>query len=223
MKLAFNKLIFMFCLLFFLGGLVALRLLAHDALGPADEGLVEVLRIYNIIIVIIVVVIVMVIVILQTIVLIIILVLIITIIISLIMVIEVLLRLAVLLDLRGQHLHELHGAADRSAWAVTFIPMPMPKTVCKTHLHNKIVQLEVCRTFSDKGMGMNITAQCRSRARSPPRRGPRRAQGGRLRLPEHYSRDPDPEIRENKLPGTTCLIYVLYFLKEMVSGSGSLS
>ena len=43
-------------------------------------------------------------------------------------------------------------------WAVTFIPMPRPKTVCKPHLYNQIVQLEVCITFSDRGMGMNITA-----------------------------------------------------------------
>ena len=33
-------------------------------------------------------------------------------------------------------------------WAVTCVPMPMPKTVCRTCLHNKIVQLEVCITFS---------------------------------------------------------------------------
>ena len=28
-------------------------------------------------------------------------------------------------------------------------------------MYNKIVQLEVCRTFSGRGMGMNITAQLR--------------------------------------------------------------
>ena len=37
--------------------------------------------------------------------------------------------------------------------------MPMPKPVCRTNLYNKIVQLEVCRTFSGRGMGINGTAQ----------------------------------------------------------------
>ena len=41
---------------------------------------------------------------------------------------------------------------------VPFIPMPMPKPVCRTNLYNNIVQLEVCITFSGRGMGMNITA-----------------------------------------------------------------
>ena len=36
--------------------------------------------------------------------------------------------------------------------------MPMPKPVCRTNLYNKILQLEICRTFSGRGMGMNITA-----------------------------------------------------------------
>ena len=31
--------------------------------------------------------------------------------------------------------------------------------VCRTNLYNKIVQLEVCRTFSGRGMGINGTAQ----------------------------------------------------------------
>ena len=48
---------------------------------------------------------------------------------------------------------------ERRSWAVTFIPMPMPKTVCRTTLYNKMIQLEVCTTFSGRGMGMNITAQ----------------------------------------------------------------
>ena len=49
-----------------------------------------------------------------------------------------------------------------SFWAVPFIPMPMPKPVCRTKLYNRIVQLEVCRTFSGRGMGINGTAQfCR--------------------------------------------------------------
>ena len=34
----------------------------------------------------------------------------------------------------------------------------MPKPVCRTNLYNKIVQLEVCRTFSGRGMGINGTA-----------------------------------------------------------------
>ena len=44
-------------------------------------------------------------------------------------------------------------------YAVPFIPMPMPKPVCRTNSYNKILQLEVRRTFSGRGMGMNITAQ----------------------------------------------------------------
>ena len=40
-----------------------------------------------------------------------------------------------------------------------FIPMPMPKPVCRTKLFNKIVNLEVCLTCSGRGMGMNITAR----------------------------------------------------------------
>ena len=68
---------------------------------------------------------------------------------------------------------------DKS-WAVTFIPMPMPKTVGITNLYNTIVQLcitigtlilcirtilyiivqlEACITSSGRGMGMNVTAQ----------------------------------------------------------------
>ena len=37
--------------------------------------------------------------------------------------------------------------------------MPMPKPVCRTNSFNKIVQLDVCRTFSGRGMGINGTAQ----------------------------------------------------------------
>ena len=44
-------------------------------------------------------------------------------------------------------------------WAVTCIPMPMPETVCRTNLRNKVVPLEVCITFSGRGAGMNITAR----------------------------------------------------------------
>ena len=36
--------------------------------------------------------------------------------------------------------------------------MPMPKPVCITKLYNKIVQLQVCITFSGRGMGINGTA-----------------------------------------------------------------
>ena len=32
-------------------------------------------------------------------------------------------------------------------WAVTFIPMPMPKPACRASLNNKWVQYEVGRTF----------------------------------------------------------------------------
>ena len=48
--------------------------------------------------------------------------------------------------------------ADNLCWAVTFIPMPMPKTVCVPNLYNKLVQLEVCNTCLGRGMGTNITA-----------------------------------------------------------------
>ena len=44
-------------------------------------------------------------------------------------------------------------------WAVTFIPMPMPKIFGITNVYNNIVQLEYCITCSGRGMGMNITAQ----------------------------------------------------------------
>ena len=36
--------------------------------------------------------------------------------------------------------------------------MPMPKPVCRKGMYNKIVLLEVCRTFSGRGMGINGTA-----------------------------------------------------------------
>ena len=32
-------------------------------------------------------------------------------------------------------------------YTYTFIPMPMPKTVCITSLYDDIVQLEVCQLF----------------------------------------------------------------------------
>ena len=45
-----------------------------------------------------------------------------------------------------------------ACWAVTFIPMPMPKRVCRTYYETKWVQYEVCRTLFGRGVGMNITA-----------------------------------------------------------------
>ena len=53
------------------------------------------------------------------------------------------------------------GPENGSACAVPFIPMPVPKPVCRTCLNNKRVrgQYEVCTTFLGRGMGMNITAQ----------------------------------------------------------------
>ena len=42
--------------------------------------------------------------------------------------------------------------------AVPFVPIPTPKTVCRTYLHYKWVQYEVCRTCLGRGMGINITA-----------------------------------------------------------------
>ena len=38
--------------------------------------------------------------------------------------------------------------------AVTFTPMPMPKTLCRTILSNKTAQQEICRTCSGRGMGL---------------------------------------------------------------------
>ena len=38
-------------------------------------------------------------------------------------------------------------------WAATFIPMPMPETVCRTNVYDKIVQLEVCIFFVGQGYG----------------------------------------------------------------------
>ena len=36
--------------------------------------------------------------------------------------------------------------------------MPMLKTVCTTNVYDNIAQLEVCRTFSGRGMGVSIIA-----------------------------------------------------------------
>ena len=41
------------------------------------------------------------------------------------------------------------------------MPIPMPKTVCRTNSCDKIAQLEVCVTFSGRGVGTNITARNR--------------------------------------------------------------
>ena len=50
--------------------------------------------------------------------------------------------------------------------------MPMPKPVCRTKLYKQIVQLEVCRTFSGRGMGINGTAQITRRTGRPDRETP---------------------------------------------------
>ena len=53
--------------------------------------------------------------------------------------------------------------------------MPMPKPVCRTKLYNKIVQLEVCRTFSGRGMGTPSPP-----TKSFPTKSPRVELSGRL-------------------------------------------
>ena len=61
--------------------------------------------------------------------------------------------------------------------AVTFIPMPVPKRVCRK-CWNKWVLQEVLRTCFGRGMGMNIKAQKEGRKcyhrdlYGPPGRGP---------------------------------------------------
>ena len=71
------------------------------------------------------------------------------------------------------------------SWAVTFIPMPMPKRVCITFSENKWVhEKEVCIIILGRGMGMNITAQFRV---VPRRRLPHLRLGG-LRQQHHPSR-----------------------------------
>ena len=57
--------------------------------------------------------------------------------------------------------------------SVTFLPvwpMPMPRTVCTTHVYAKrnIVQLEVCKKCSGRGMGINIATYTCSPARVHP-------------------------------------------------------
>ena len=41
----------------------------------------------------------------------------------------------------------------------------VPKTACRTSLYDEMAQLEVRRSFSGRGMGMKITAQCGRRDR----------------------------------------------------------
>ena len=58
--------------------------------------------------------------------------------------------------------------------------MPMPKPVCRTNLYNQIVQLEVCRTFSGRGMGINGTAQLYYIGGGRRHHGHAAPEGGRL-------------------------------------------
>ena len=39
-------------------------------------------------------------------------------------------------------------------WAVKFLPMPTPKTLCRTFPQKKWIQSEVCRTLFGRCMGM---------------------------------------------------------------------
>ena len=55
-----------------------------------------------------------------------------------------------------------------------FIPMPMPKPVCKTPLNSMWVQYEVRITFLGRGMGMNITAQVKAARNAATRAGVQR-------------------------------------------------
>ena len=52
------------------------------------------------------------------------------------------------------------GSGQLGFLAVTFVPMPVPKTVSvTTQLFRKWVQNEMCKTCWGRGMGMNVTAQ----------------------------------------------------------------
>ena len=77
--------------------------------------------------------------------------------------------------------------------------MPMPKTVCRTILYSNIVQLEVCRTFSGRGIGMNITARERDERTDTP---------GSVRSAERTRRSSD--VYNNKLYNrrsyNTCIV-----------------
>ena len=53
----------------------------------------------------------------------------------------------------------------------------MLQQVCRASVHNKGVRYEVCGTFLDRGMGMNVTAQ---KGRKPPSSPPRPQGGGGL-------------------------------------------
>ena len=50
-------------------------------------------------------------------------------------------------------------------WAVTFIPMPMPKRVCRALSWNEWVQYKVSINNFGRSMGMNVTAQILRRLR----------------------------------------------------------
>ena len=81
--------------------------------------------------------------------------------------------------------------------------MPMPKPVCRTDLYNKIVQLEVCRTFSGRGTGINGTAHYivsgwsgSTRPIRPSCGGSRpRVLGGKTQDLKIVSQDPNLEIK----------------------------
>ena len=53
--------------------------------------------------------------------------------------------------------HATKSQAEREVraryWAVPFIPMPMPKPVCRSNLYSKIVLLEVCKILFGQGYG----------------------------------------------------------------------
>ena len=52
-----------------------------------------------------------------------------------------------------------HSEAHQLWSAVTFIRMPVPKTVCKANSYNKWRKYDVCRPSLGRGMGMIDTAQ----------------------------------------------------------------
>ena len=97
--------------------------------------------------------------------------------------------------------------------------MPMPKPVCRTNLYNKIVQLEVCRTFSGRGMGINGTAQSYQVPGAAPR--------GRLG-PLEAALPPLPAVppqtktikaraakqTKQKHDTSVCIIYIYIYIEE---------
>ena len=46
-----------------------------------------------------------------------------------------------------------------TTWAVTFIPMPKPKRVCRTVLNSKWAHYEFNTAFFGRGMDVNIPAE----------------------------------------------------------------